>query len=807
MLAQKFMLDAGKYMKITPVHVSNYVGKMASKLNIQPVLDYDNFSAKVFSLLKEINTVHDIDEQIIATASGSSSIHPSYDKIGLYILIRDLHNSTHSDFRNVAKELYNNYVRVNEIDMEWKHSPIVSQNLIDFVEKHHERINREIDYTRDFDFTMFGYRTLQFSYLKKTMNKQNKIKITERPQHLFMRVAIGIHMHKDDIESVIETYHYMSKMYFTHATPTLYNAGTIIPQLSSCFLLGLVDKTESLGKSWSDCALISMFAGGIGINVSNIRATGSYINSTQGKASGLKFLKVYNEIARTVNQGGKRPGSFAMYLEPWHADIHYFLKLKKNSGQESDRARDLFLALFINDLFMERIISDGMWSLMCPSECPGLVNSYGQEQRKLYEMYESKKTFRSQVKARELWNEIVDACIEGGIPYILNKDSINTKSNQKNYGVISCSNLCAEIVEYSDEKEYAVCNLASISLPKFIVDGKYDFEGLGKIVRIITRNLNNIIDINFYPVPETKLSNMRHRPIGVGVQGLADTFIKMKMPFDSEEARKLNAEIFECIYYHALCESNRIAMKEGPYETFQGSPFSKGMFQFDLWKEENPDLKIHFSGRYDWDELRQRVIKYGVRNSQLTTAMPTASTSQIMGNNECFEPYTSNLYVRETQAGTFKLPNKHMIEDLIDLGIWNEDIINRIAYNRGSIKNIKAIPDHIKQIYRTVWEIPQKSLIEMSADRGCFIDQTQSLNLFIKDPTHQLVTSCIFKGWKLRLKTCMYYLRTRPAVDPIQFGLSVEKIKEYENEDADNMVCMWRPSSLKEGEKCLVCTS
>jgi ribonucleoside-diphosphate reductase alpha chain len=635
-------------------------------------------------------------------------------------------------------------------------------------------------------------------------------KIAERPQHMLMRVAIGIH--KDDIQSAIETYELMSQKYFTHATPTLFNAGTPKPQMSSCFLLTMKDDSiDGIYDTLKQCAKISQSAGGIGLSIHNVRATGSYIRGTNGTSNGIvPMLRVFNDTARYVDQGGgKRKGSFAIYLEPWHADVFDFLDLRKNHGKEEMRARDLFFALWTPDLFMQRVKEDAEWTLMCPNECPGLADTYGKDFEKLYKKYEKAGKGRKTIRARELWEKVVESQVETGTPYILYKDACNEKSNQKNLGTIRSSNLCTEIIEYTAPDEVAVCNLASIALPMFIDEEKnvFDHEKLYNITRVITKNLNKVIDRNYYPVAEAKNSNMRHRPVGLGVQGLADAFIKLRLPFDSQEAKALNEEIFETIYFAALTSSMESAKEEGAYQTYEGSPISQGLFQHNLWGKKDEEL----SGRWAWGELRNQIKENGVRNSLLLAPMPTASTSQILGNNECFEPYTSNIYTRRVLSGEFVVVNKHLLLDLVQLGLWNDDMKNEIIKANGSIQGIESIPDNIKALYKTVWEIKMKDIIDMSADRGHFIDQSQSLNLFIDQPNIGKITSMHFYAWEKGLKTGMYYLRTKAATQAIQFTVQKQaksqlepvvanKEGEYTSEEA--IAC-----SIDNPDDCIACGS
>ena len=657
------------------------------------------------------------------------------------------------------------YTYVNPVTGE--NAPLISKEAYKVIKQNAALLDSTIIYDRDFGYDYFGYKTLERSYLMKTNGE-----IVERPQHLLMRVAVGIHM--DDIDSVIETYTLLSEKWFTHATPTLFNAATPRPQLSSCFLLTMKeDSIEGIYDTLKQCAKISQSAGGIGLSIHDVRAKGSYIKGTGGVSNGIvPMLRNFDMTARYVDQGGgKRKGSFAIYLEPWHADIFDFLELKKNHGKEELRARDLFYALWISDLFMKRVENNEEWSLFCPNEAPGLADLYGDDFEKLYTRYEKEGKARKVVKAQDLWFEIMESQIETGTPYMLYKDAANKKSNQKNLGTIKSSNLCTEIMEYTSPDEVAVCNLASIALPKFVnKEGEFDHQRLCEITKVVTRNLNKVIDVNYYPVPEARKSNMRHRPIGIGIQGLADTFILLKMPFDSEEAKALNKDISETIYFGAMEASMELAKEHGAYESFKGSPVSKGIFQFDMWGI-TPD-----SGRWDWNSLKRKVKKNGVRNSLLIAPMPTASTSQIMGNNECFEPYTSNIYTRRTLSGEFIVVNKHLMKDLIALGLWDDTMKNKLIEANGSVQNIPEIPQQIKDLYKTVWEISQKSIIEMAADRGAYTCQSQSMNIHIQDPNFGKMTSMHFYAWKLGLKTGMYYLRSKAATDAIKFTVDKSKL-------------------------------
>lgn len=646
-------------------------------------------------------------------------------------------------------------------------APLVSEELIGLVRKYTAELNAYVDYRRDFNYDFFGFKTLERSYLVKLSGK-----IVERPQHMLLRVAIGVH--GDDLENVKKTYDLLSQGWFIHATPTLFNAGTPKPQMSSCFLLAMKDDSiEGIYETLKQTALISKSAGGIGVSIHNIRASQSYIKGTNGTSNGLvPMLRVYNDTARYVDQGGgKRKGAFAMYLEPWHADVKDFLQLKKNHGKEEQRARDLFYALWIPDLFMKRVEAGGDWSLFCPAEAPGLSDCWGKEFEELYERYEREGRAREVMKAQDLWFSIVESQIETGTPYMLYKDACNGKSNQQNLGTIKSSNLCTEIIEYTDANEIAVCNLASIALPKFVKEDRtFDHQRLYDVVYHITGNLNRVIDRNFYPIPEAERSNRRHRPVGLGVQGLADVFIKMRYPFESTEASQVNREIFETIYFAALSRSKDLAIAEGHYETFPGSPASKGQLQFDMWG-------VKPTSRWGWDALKTEIVKHGLRNSLLLAPMPTASTSQILGNTECFEPYTSNIYTRRVLAGEFTVLNQHLLKDLMGLGLWNDDLKNQIIAQGGSIQGVSEIPEDLRELYKTVWEIKQRTLIDMAAERGAFIDQSQSFNVFMAQPTAAKLTSMHFYGWKKGLKTGMYYLRTRPAAEAIKFTVDQQKLK------------------------------
>src|SRR6201994_135479 len=717
------------------------------------LVDPIDVAKKVIEGLFDGVTTSELDNLAAETAASLTTKHPDYALLASRIAVSNLHKNTIKSFSETMRLLH------DYIDPKTgKDASLIADDVWEVIEQNAELLDSSIIYDRDFGFDYFGFKTLEKSYLLKIDGK-----IAERPQHLFMRVSVGIH--KDDIESVIKTYNLMSERWFTHATPTLFNAGTPKPQMSSCFLLTMKDDSiDGIYDTLKQTAKISQSAGGIGLSIHNIWATGSYIGGTNGTSNGIiPLLRVFNDTARYVDQGGgKRKGAFAIYLEPWHADVFEFLDLRKNHGKDELRARDLFYALWIPDLFMKRVESGGDWSLFCPHEAPNLHETWGSEFEQLYTRYESEGRARRKVKAQDLWFAILDAQIETGTPYLLYKDSANRKSNQQNLGTIKSSNLCTEIIEYTSADEIAVCNLASLALPRFVINGQFDHQKLYEITYEATKNLNKIIDGNFYPVEEARNSNLRHRPIGLGVQGLADAFILLRLPFESDAAKKLNKEIFETIYFAAMTASKDLAKIDGPYSSFAGSPASKGQFQFDLWNVE-PTL------RWDWYRLKDEVVKYGVRNSLLVAPMPTASTSQILGNNECFEPYTSNIYVRRVLSGEFVVVNKHLLHDLVDLNLWNDDMKNKIIFHNGSIQSIDEIPEHIKEIYKTVWEIKQRTIIDMAADRGAYICQSQSLNLFIQDANFAKLSSAHFYAWKKGLKTGMYYLRTKAAADAIKF--------------------------------------
>ena len=796
------------------------IKKLSYNLNINP----SKVTQKVCSQIYPNIHTSEIDELVGQICASLSTEHPDYGKLAANTVVSNHHKNTSPSFTETIKTLYD--------------ENLISKKIYNIVKIHGNKLNDVIDYSRDYNLDYFGFKTLEKSYLMKA-----KRIIVERPQHLFMRVSLGIHF--NDIKDAIETYNYMSNKYFIHATPTLFNSATPRPQLSSCFLLSMKDDSiDGIFSTLKDCALISKWAGGIGLHIHNIRAKNSSIRGTNGISNGIvPMLRVFNNTARYVDQGGgKRNGSIAIYMEPWHKDIFDLLLLRKNHGNEEDRARDLFYALWVSDLFMERVKENTKWTLFCPDEAPGLADVYGEEFNQLYLKYENDEKYNGKtIEARELWFAILESQIETGNPYICYKDAANKKSNQQNLGTIKSSNLCTEIIEYSSPKEYAVCNLASIGLSKYVKEEthEFDYELLYKVVKVITKNLNKVIDINFYPIPECENSNKLHRPIGIGVQGLADVFALMNIGFDSEKAKEVNNNIFETIYYASMETSMEISLKReeplkrikeliellekdskndklkkelsglkkiykptkeelnrdnylGSYSSFEGSPLSLGQFQFDLWNETASD-------RYNWNELKEKIMKYGVRNSLLLAPMPTASTSQILGNNECIEPFTSNIYLRRTLAGEFIVINKHLIKDLLKLELWNEEIKNEIIKNNGSIQSIEYIPDDIKEIYKTVWEIGNKTLIDLAADRGKYICQSQSLNLFMDNPDYNKLTSMHFYSWKKGLKTGIYYLRTKPVVQAQQFTIEPEKKNNKNN--SEPFVCR------KDDPDCLMCGS
>ncbi|CAN1235126.1 Ribonucleoside-diphosphate reductase large subunit [Linum perenne] len=768
-----------------------------SREHCDPVLVSQKVCAGVYNGV----TTDQLDQLAAETAAAMTANHPHYASLAARIAVSNLHKNTKESFSETIKLLYS-YVDKRS----GQKASLVAEDVYKIIMENAELLDEAIIYDRDFEYDYFGFKTLERSYLLKVDGQ-----IVERPQHMLMRVAVGIH--KNDIDSVLQTYTLMSQGWFTHATPTLFNAGTPKPQMSSCFLVCMKDDSiPGIFDTLKECAVISKSAGGVGLSISNIRATGSYICGTNGTSNGIvPMLRVFNDTARYVDQGGgKRKGAFAIYLEPWHADIFEFLELRKNHGKEENRARDLFYSLWIPDLFMERVRSDGKWSLFCPNEAPGLADTWGEEFERLYCLYENEQgRAKKVVSAQKLWNEVLISQVETGTPYMLFKDSCNRKSNQQNLGTIKSSNLCTEIIEYSSPTETAVCNLASIALPRFVRiqgasneshssklagsrDSKnryFDFEKLAEVTATVTKNLNKVIDVNHYPVDTAKRSNLRHRPIGIGIQGLADTFILLGMPFDLPEARQLNKDIFETIYYHALKASSDLAAKDGFYETYPGCPVSKGVLQMDMWG-------VTPSKRWNWDALRETIAINGVRNSLLVAPMPTASTSQILGNNECFEPYTSNIYSRRVLSGEFVVVNKHLLQDLTEMGLWTPALKNKIINYNGSVQKVPEIPDQLKAIYRTVWEIKQKSLVEMAVDRGCYIDQSQSLNIHFEEPTLGKLNSLHFFAWLKGLKTGMYYLRTRAAADAIKFTVDTSAL------DAEKKAC-----SLLNREDCTSCGS
>ena len=743
--------------------------------------DVIEIAKKVIQGIYDNITTTELDNLAAETAAAQSTIHPDFSVLAARIAVSNLHKNTLKSFSKTAQLLYEYTDPITQT-----HAPLISEEIYKIIRKNADELDSSVIYDRDYNFDYFGFKTLERSYLIRTNGK-----VTERPQHLFMRVALGIH--KEDIQAAIETYNLMSEKWFIHATPTLFNAGTPKPQMSSCFLLSMTeDSIAGIFDTLKRCALISQSAGGIGVSIHNIRSTGSYIKGTGGISNGIiPMLRVFNDTARYVDQGGgKRKGAIAVYIEPWHLDIFDFIDIRKNHGKEEMRARDLFPALWIPDLFMQRVEADQMWSLFDPNEAQGLYEVYGEKFNELYTTYENEGKFRKQIKARELWTAILEAQIETGTPYMCYKDAVNEKSNQKNIGTIRSSNLCTEIMEYTNADEVSVCNLASLALPRYVSSGGFDFQKLYEVTKIVTRNLNKIIDGNYYPIPETKTSNDRHRPIGLGVQGLADVFLLLRLPFESPEARRLNKDIFETIYFASMEASMDLAKEQGAYSSFAGSPLSEGKFQFDLWQ-------VVPSDRWDWEKLRQEVMTHGVRNSLLLAPMPTASTSQILGNNECFEPYTSNIYNRRVLSGEFVVVNKFLLKDLIELGLWNPTMKNKLIAENGSVQNIPEIPTELKELYKTVWEIKQKTIIDMAAERGAFICQSQSLNLFMAEPNLAKLTSMHFHAWKSGLKTGMYYLRTKAAVDAIKFTVDTQLLLGQ-----SQVAC-----SLDNPEECLACGS
>lgn len=775
--------EAVKFDKITA-----RIMKMCYGLD--PLVSPEAVAMKVIEGIYDGVLTTDLDNLAAEVAAARTIDHPDYALLASRIAVSNLHKETKKSFSDVIEDLY------SYIDPKTgQNASLVAEDVYQIIMDNREVLDSSIIYDRDFRYDYFGFKTLTRSYLLKLDGI-----IVERPQQMLMRVAIGIH--KNDIQSAIKTYNMMSEGWFTHATPTLFNSGTPKPQMSSCFLLTMKeDSIDGIYETLKSCAKISQSAGGIGLALHDIRATGSYIKGTNGTSNGIvPMLRVFNDTARYVDQGGgKRKGSFAMYIEPWHADVFDFLDLKKNHGKEEARARDLFYALWIPDLFMKRVKENGDWTLMCPHECPGLSETHSAEFEALYTKYEAEGKGRKTIKAQDLWFKILESQIETGTPYMLYKDAANAKSNQQNLGVIKSSNLCTEIIEYTAPDEIAVCNLASLALPKYVTDeGTFDHNKLFEVTYQATLNLNKIIDENYYPVEEARNSNMRHRPIGLGVQGLADAFIMMGFPFESEEARALNREIFETIYYAAMTASKDLAKVEGPYATFAGSPTSKGIFQFDMWG-------VTPTNRWEWDILKEEVVKHGVRNSLLLAPMPTASTAQILGNNECFEPYTSNIYTRRVLSGEFIIVNKHLLKDLVREGLWNKDMRQKIMASNGSIQNINEIPQRLKDLYKTAWEISQKAIIDQAADRGAYICQSQSLNIFMENANFGKLTSMHFYGWEKGLKTGMYYLRTKAATDAIKFTIDknvVEEVKTQAIEDQQAAIAC----SLDDPENCEMCS-
>ncbi|WP_456313621.1 ribonucleoside-diphosphate reductase subunit alpha [Pseudomonas shirazensis] len=780
--------------------ITERIKKLCYGLN--ELVDPVKVAMRVIEGLYDGVSTSELDNLAAETAASMTIAHPDYAQLAARVAISNLHSNTKKSFSETMKDMYN-YVNPRN----GQEAPLLSDEVFNVIQENSAFLDSHIIYTRDFNYDYFGFKTLERSYLLKINGK-----IVERPQHMLMRVSVGIHL--DDLKSVIETYDLMSKKFFTHATPTLFNAGTPKPQMSSCFLLAMQDDSiDGIYDTLKQTAKISQSAGGIGLSIHNVRATGSYIRGTNGTSNGIvPMLRVFNDTARYVDQGGgKRKGSFAIYIETWHADIFDFLDLKKNTGKEEMRARDLFFAMWTSDLFMKRVQEDASWTLMCPNECPGLYDVYGEEFEAMYLDYEFRGKGRKTIRARELWEKILESQIETGTPYMLYKDAANRKSNHKNLGTIRSSNLCTEIMEYTSKDEIAVCNLASISLPMFIENGKFDHEALYNVTKRVTRNLNKVIDRNYYPVKEAENSNLRHRPVGLGVQGLADAFIMLRMPFTSDEAKALNQEIFETLYFAAVTASMEMAKEEGPYSTFEGSPMSKGEFQYNMWGMKDEEL----SGRWDWASLRKEVVEHGVRNSLLVAPMPTASTSQILGNNEAFEPYTSNIYTRRVLSGEFIVVNKHLLHDLVERGLWNETLKQEIMRHNGSVQNIDVIPQDLKELYKTVWEMSMKDIIDMSRQRGYFIDQSQSLNLFMQDANYSKLTSMHFYAWQSGLKTGMYYLRTKSAVDAIKFTLNNDKkeetapalVAETEEINIDDYKAMLLKAQAAGPEDCEMCGS
>lgn len=750
----------------------------------------DKIAQKVIEGIYDGITTQDLDQLAAETAAYLATTHPDYVRLAGRVAVANLHRMTKESFSETIDKMFH-YINP-ETNLP---APLVGKELYKVVKKYGKAIDKYLKPERDYNYDYFGFKTLEKSYLLK-MNGE----IVERPGHMLMRVALGIH--GEDLDSAFETYDLMSEKWFTHASPTLFNAGTTKPQLSSCFLLTMKDDSiDGIYDTLKNCAMISQSAGGIGLSIHDIRAKGSFIKGTNGTSNGIvPMLRVFNDTARYVDQGGgKRKGAFAVYLEPWHADIEDFLELKLNHGKEEMRARDLFYALWIPDLFMKRVKEDGEWPLFCPHECPGLSDCWGEEFEKLFTKYEKAGKAKKTIKAQDIWFKVCKSQIETGLPYMLFKDHANSKSNQMNLGTIKSSNLCTEIMEYTSPDEVAVCNLASISLGMFVEESEgkptFNFEKLYNVTQRVTKNLNKIIDINYYPVPEAKNSNLKHRPIGIGVQGLQDAFFKMRFPFESEEAKQLNKDIFETLYFASLTTSMELAKETGVYESFEGSPASKGILQYDMWG-------VTPSERWNWSELKENIKKHGIKNSLLLAPMPTASTSQILGNNECIEPITSNIYMRRVLSGEFAVVNKYLVKDLIERGLWNDQVKNSIIRGNGSLQHIEGIPADVKELYKTVWEIKQRSIVDMAADRGAFIDQSQSLNIHMTDANFGKLTSMHFHAWERGLKTGMYYLRTRAAVSAIKFTVDNHQTTKSDEEQKEAMLC-----SIDAPEDCISCGS
>jgi len=783
-------LEEMRYDKIT-----RRISVFCSDLNLE-YIDPTYVTLKVTQGIYDGISTSELDKLAAETAASMVTTHPDYAKLAGRLAVSNLHKTTPRKFSQCIKELHS-FVEPKT----GKESSLIDDNIFQFVMENKESLDGAISIDRDLNFDYFGIKTLERSYLLKIGDR-----IVERPQYLYMRVAVGIC--KGDLDMALRIYDDLSQHFYTHATPTLFNAGTRRPQMSSCFLIGNKgDDIDGLFDTIKDVAKISKWAGGIGLHVHDVRAKGAYIKGTGGESDGLlPMMKTYNEVARWINQGGKRKGSFAVYLEPWHSDVFEFIDLRKNHGKEEMRARDLFLAMWTPDLFMQRVEQDGDWSLFSPDEAPGLSDVYDSPSDKaftrLYEQYEQEGRARKVVKARKLMDAILTSQIETGTPYMLYKDPANYKSNQQNLGTIKSSNLCTEIIEYSSPTEQAVCNLASIALPKYIINGEFNHDVLYEYTYQVVKNLNNVIDLNFYPTEETKRSNFKHRPVGLGVQGLADVLCMLNIPFESETADTLQTDIFETIYFAAMTSSKDLAKEFGPYESIEGSPIEKGIFQYEMWGKSDKDL----SGRWDWKSLRKEVKSFGVRNSLLVAPMPTASTAQILGNNEAFEPFTTNLYSRRTLSGEFVMINKHLVNDLLKLGLWNDTIKNKLIMENGSVQNIPEIPTEMKEVYKTVWEMSQKRVLQMAANRSVFIDQSQSLNLFIDNATKPKLLAAHLFGWKLGLKTGMYYLRTRAAVDALK-GLGVDTTTSKPVETPQKMATPTNNQIISENTPELVMTS